>query len=431
MIKFRQKKYFPIGISIGIIGMLIFVFGLNKYREFNIVFTPTFPVSAEESSIHLSKIASEDIPSVHNYCLKETEFSTKEDEIFCLREPYIIGKRGIEIDLSSNKTFLYDEDNLVAVLPLLYQSPPNVWHQSPTGLYKIRTREKLHWSTVGLVWMPYSMQYYEDFFLHGIPYYSDGRKLTSTVSGGCLRFADEIAKKIYDFVKIGDPILVYASVDNFIAKEGMSFPLDKENSYIFERFSNPSRYFRRFSGDRNNLYSDYYNHTGVDIKLKPQTKNKNVYAVQDGVVEKIFLTNKDDYGMGNTIILKHQQEEGYIYSLYAHLDTMEENIQEGETVKKGDILGTIGSSGFGCQNYWRIGKNGCQSQDPINELLHFEIKTAPVLENPKGGKICYDKSQAGNYCYGYAPHPLLRLGYIDPVDFLLTSNSVKEKNQEN
>jgi len=431
MIKFRKKRHFPVSMSVGLGGMLIFVLGLTSYREFNIVFAPPFSASAEGSNLHLSKIVSEDIPSVHNYCLVKTEFSAEEDENFCLREPYLVVNRGVEIDLATNKTFLYDEGNLIAVLPLLYQSPPNVWHQSPTGLYKIRTREKLHWSTVGLVWMPYSMQYYEDFFLHGIPYYPDGRKLTSTVSGGCLRFADEVAKKIYDFVKIGDPILVYASVDNLVTKEGMSFPLDKENSYIFERFSNPLRYFRRFSGDRNNLYLDYYNHTGVDFKLKPRAKDKNVYAVKDGIVEKIIPTNKDDYGMGNTIILKHQLLGESIYSLYAHLNNIKDSLKEGELVKEGDILGIIGSSGFGCQNYWRIGKNGCQSQDPINELLHFEIKTAPVLENPKGGKICYNKFQAGDYCYGYAPHPLLRFGYIDPVDFLLETKNVKENNQKN
>ncbi|MCD6568849.1 peptidoglycan DD-metalloendopeptidase family protein [bacterium] len=406
-------------ITIFLIFGLVFL-SSQSYREYNFVVSSS---SAQESNSLSSVSSTDNLSPPLNYCLETTEFSSEDDKQLCFQPPYLIKNRGLEINLTKRKVALYDDGKLVAVLPLSYQSPENVWFESPTGLYKIRTKEKLHWSTIGKVWMPYSMQYYEDFFLHGIPYYPDGRKLTSTVSGGCLRFADEVAQKLYEFVKIGDPVLVYATLDNLTPKEDIIFPLDLESSYIFQRFYNPWRRFRRFSGDRAHLDLDYYNHTGVDFKLKRDAINKNVYAVQDGKVAKVISTSKDDQGMGNTIILEHQTDRGYIYSLYAHLSSIKAGLKEGDTVRGGDMIGTIGSSGFGCLNYWRLGRNGCDSNDPPNEFLHFEIKTAPVLGNPSGGKVCFNRYNKHTFCYGYAPNPLSRLGYIDPISFLFESQN--------
>jgi len=411
---------------LGVITMLL-ISGLafvssHSYHEFN--FVAVSSLSAAQNGNSTSSINSiNNFSSSHNYCLEETEFSTEEDKQLCFQDPYFIKDRGLEINLTDSRVTLYDNGNLIAVLPLRYQSPDNIWFESPTGLYRIGTREKLHWSTIGKVWMPYSMQYYEDFFLHGIPYYPNGKKLTSTVSGGCIRFADNVAKKLYEFVKIGDPVFVYATLDNLTPKENIVFPLDLDSSYISQRFYNPWRRYRRFAGDRAHLDLDYYNHTGVDFKLKQDAIDKHVYAVQDGKIARIIGVGKDDHGMGNTVILEHQTDKGQIYSLYAHLLSVKTGLQEGNMIQQGDMIGTIGNSGLGCLNYWRLGQDGCNSTDPSNEFLHFEIKTTPVLENPLGGKICHNKYNESTLCYGYAPNPLSKLGYINPMSFLFESQN--------
>jgi len=75
--------------------------------------------------------------------------------------------------------------------------------------------------------MPYSVQIHQDFFVHGIPYFPNGERVTSRYSGGCLRVADENAKEIYDFAKAGDKIIVFeTAVKNETIKDGFYNPID-------------------------------------------------------------------------------------------------------------------------------------------------------------------------------------------------------------
>ena len=122
--------------------------------------------------------------------------------------------------------------------------------------------------------------------------------------------------------------------------------------------------------------------------------------------------------MGNTIIIKHQINGKTIYSLYAHLSKIKEGLKEGSEIKGGESLGEIGSSGFGCEHYWRLNKNGCEGTDEINDNLHLEMKTKPVLYNPIGGKVCLNKNNQQDFCYRYAPDPLFSKGYYNPLDII-------------
>lgn len=84
-----------------------------------------------------------------------------------------------------------------------------------------------------------------------------------------------------------------------------------------------------------------------------------------------------DHGLGNTVILEHKLADGKtIYSLYAHLTVIDPNVEErlkdGGCIKKGESIGTMGSTGYGQTVCW--GK-------PSH--LHFEIKTASELGDPK------------------------------------------------
>lgn len=381
-----KKIIFIFCVLLFVIIIGIYLLSEYSFSEFS------YLISNSNDSINQKNLII--IKSILNYCDDNTIFANEDDKKFCFIDPYLIKDRGIEINLTTKKVLLYDRGKLIKTLNLLYQSPENVWFQSPTGLFKIGTREKLHWSTIGLVWLPYSMQYYEDFFLHGIPYRPNGDLINSTVSGGCLRFEDEVARQIYDFVKVQDPILVFASYDNLSLNEGFSAPLNMNESFILHKFYNPMRITRRFSGNRQNLKLDYYNHTGVDLKLTPNASDKNVYAIKDGKISKIvYLGKEENHGMGNTIIIEHQINGKIMYSLYAQLAKIKESLKEGYEIKKGEIIGEIDS----------------------NDYLHLEIKTKPVLYNPEGGKICLNKYNQKDFCYRYAPDPLLSKGYYNPL----------------
>ena len=75
------------------------------------------------------------------------------------------------------------------------------------------------------------------------------------------------------------------------------------------------------------------NHNGVDIAATPGTP---IYAPAMGTVT--FSSTKNGYG--NYIIIDHGN--GYV-TTYAHMT--ERKVSEGEVVKQGDLIGTVGSTG--------------------------------------------------------------------------------------
>lgn len=95
-------------------------------------------------------------------------------------------------------------------------------------------------------------------------------------------------------------------------------------------------------------------HSGVDF-VAP--KYANVYATADGTVT--FLHNSRT-GYGNEIIITHAF--GYS-SRYAHLE--EFTVSEGDTVKRGQVIGKVGNSGRSTGTH-----------------LHYEVRIADRPVNP-------------------------------------------------
>lgn len=97
-------------------------------------------------------------------------------------------------------------------------------------------------------------------------------------------------------------------------------------------------------------------HWGLDISSEG-IEGQPVYAVADGVVE--FADENGDYG--NTVFIAH--EDGQVETVYAHLKDIDPAIFPTEHVKKGQVIGHVGSTG--------------RSTGPH---LHFEIRM-PVNPN--------------------------------------------------
>ncbi|BCL37364.1 LysM peptidoglycan-binding domain-containing M23 family metallopeptidase [Nostoc sp. MS1] len=101
-------------------------------------------------------------------------------------------------------------------------------------------------------------------------------------------------------------------------------------------------------------------HSGVDLLAAVGTP---VVAIASGKV--VFAKEQGTYG--NLVIINH---DGGLQSRYAHLDSI--NVKVGQLVKKGQVLGTVGTTGQPT------------SKQPH---LHFEVRTSSslgwVAENPK------------------------------------------------
>jgi len=115
----------------------------------------------------------------------------------------------IEADLSAMLVRMYRKGALVKEVPIVSKGKPGSWWETPAGLYKIEAKKESHYSSFGHVYLPYSMPFQGNFFIHGWPRYENGKPVPEGYSGGCIRLSDENAKEVYSFASVGMPVLVY------------------------------------------------------------------------------------------------------------------------------------------------------------------------------------------------------------------------------
>ena len=77
-------------------------------------------------------------------------------------------------------------------------------------------------------------------------------------------------------------------------------------------------------------------HDAIDI---PAPRNTPVVAVDDGRIAKLFLSER-----GGLTVYQFDPTETYCY-YYAHLDHYAAGLHEGQRVRRGDVIGYVGSTG--------------------------------------------------------------------------------------
>ena len=135
-----------------------------------------------------------------------------EQKLMTQKAEYIRAKEDfIEIDLRAMELTLYERGAPAETVKVLTKGKERSWWETPTGNYKVLGKSANAFSSIGNVWMPYSIQFYGNYFIHGWPYYEDGNPVPQGYSGGCIRLSTEDAKTVFNFVKVGTPVLVLES----------------------------------------------------------------------------------------------------------------------------------------------------------------------------------------------------------------------------
>jgi murein DD-endopeptidase MepM/ murein hydrolase activator NlpD len=130
------------------------------------------------------------------------------------------------------------------------------------------------------------------------------------------------------------------------------------------------------------IYKTVKFHAGLDFTAPSGTP---IYATGDGVVEEASLS---DVGYGNHVVVRH----GYGYkTLYGHM--LRTKVKNGQTVKRGDVLGWVGSTGksTGPHCHYEVMKNG-EKVDPVyfffNDLSPEEFDR--MLKIARSGNQSFD-----------------------------------------
>jgi len=137
-----------------------------------------------------------------------------EQTILSLKNSYIAEKKKfVLVDLRAMTLTLYGENGTSTEFKVLTKGRDGSWWETPSGNYSVVTKETNHFSSVGKVWQPWSIQFYGNFFIHGWPYYPGGSPVPQGYSGGCIRLGTDDAKKVFDFAERGTPVLVLDDKD--------------------------------------------------------------------------------------------------------------------------------------------------------------------------------------------------------------------------
>jgi RHS repeat-associated protein len=177
------------------------------------------------------------------------------------------------------------------------------------------------------------------------------------------------------------------SLDDYILFEYRG-PLHETDEY---------KWFGDYRGKDPNLNIDRW-HVSVDAYDDLGT---NVYPVLPGVVTKVGW----EASLGNYIVIKHETDNGNVYSVYGHLGTKKENgvlVHKDDVVDKTTPIGTLGNTSETISN--------------MEPHLHFEIRyetNVNASEGISGKKFwAFDSSWVYDFfdfgqIYGYVDNATL------------------------
>lgn len=138
-------------------------------------------------------------------------------------ETPVVGK-AVLADLSLMKISLVEDGRVLEEFPILAKGLEGSRYETPFGKYAVNYKEKNHKVSVRDIYMPFSAQFFGNFFIHGKPIYSSGKELFDGPSGGCIRLSNDVAEKAYGFLEKNTPVFITednGQFDNdFITKVG-------------------------------------------------------------------------------------------------------------------------------------------------------------------------------------------------------------------
>ena len=154
-------------------------------------------------------------------------------------DPRSLPGKNVVADLKEMTLSLYEDGVSVAELPILAKGRSGTPWETIPGLYSVKTKEQNHFSSIGHVWMPYSMQFFGNYFIHGWPYYEGGAPVAQGFSGGCIRLSTADAKKVYEFATLGTAVHVLGDQEiapimnaSYKIKNKNAFPKISAQSYL-------------------------------------------------------------------------------------------------------------------------------------------------------------------------------------------------------
>ncbi len=138
---------------------------------------------------------------VKNYYLED--FSVKKKEELRTSEGNFL-----EVNLADMKVRVYREGEIKKEVSILNKGDGNFWAGTAAGIYSVISKRTNVFSSTADVYMPWAINFYGKYYIHGQPYFSNGELSNLGYTGGCVQLLNDDAKDIYDLVEEKTPVLV-------------------------------------------------------------------------------------------------------------------------------------------------------------------------------------------------------------------------------
>ena len=286
------------GVIFGIIGIFIF------QRFFSI---DTLAESVEEYIPNTLRQKIIPLENSKNFLESEIVRLKKSGEMFVLA------------NLTTMQLDVYENGVPVVTFPIQAKGREGSWWETPAGLYSIKIKSQNHLSSIGNVYMPWSMQFQGNFFIHGLPYYPDGSLVSTSYSGGCIRLNTDDAEKMYKLVTRGVPVIIYEDFDN---------ASDLKRNYIFGPSAITAQNFLVADLSNGFTFSSQGGDENVDALIATNLLTAIVSAEYMDIERNIMTDSSDQVPT-----IKPRLESGKKYTVYDYLYILlQESSQEASHV---------------------------------------------------------------------------------------------------
>jgi D-alanyl-D-alanine carboxypeptidase len=119
----------------------------------------------------------------------------------------------IEIDLAKRQLRSFEHGVLTLSAEIFAAGEKGSWWETPSGLYKVEEKNDETFTNIGQVYLPWELTFGGNFVVHGWPVYPDRVPVVADFVGGGIRLEDAPAKKLYEAVSVGVPVLVHAAAE--------------------------------------------------------------------------------------------------------------------------------------------------------------------------------------------------------------------------
>ncbi len=224
------KNIFKAQLSVGVVFALVTILAAG-FIVFILFFSrdTSPPILISDTSLPPAELDFGPIPALHNF-----DFFTATKTNFIQNEADFI-----EANLSDMMIRVYLSGKMEYEAPILTKGREGSWWETPAGIYRVESKIRNHFSSFGQVYLPWSLPFHGNFFIHGWPHRPDGTPVASAFSGGCIRLANDVAKKIFGMAYVGMPIIVFENdfvSDNFLHRPNK--PELTANAYLVADLNN-------------------------------------------------------------------------------------------------------------------------------------------------------------------------------------------------